>query len=390
MTQSGSKLARGYTRIMFKAFQIDAKADVPIVRQIQDHLRNEINSGEAVPGEKLPSMREIASHLGVSLGIVKQALNTLVAEGYLSAAPRRGVFIAKPRGLVREIALVLPLIEHEQMIQVIHGVRKALRGSGYHLVIHSADADYTDEINVLGQLDLTTVAGVLVYPPRLLEHAKALTQLGQRGVPCVQVVMALDPEGTNAVVVDGVEMGRMGFDHLLSRGHRHIGFVDATADAPTNTEIRDGAAMALTRAGLSFSQLATTSVAGGVLDSEAPWAMGEEAANRLMKEHPELTAIIGVDPHVTLGIYRAVKASGKQIGQDMSILGLGGDLPAFAMLEPSLTVVDGGIEDISSRAVRRLQRIIKGQDTRVYSIFIPPSLVIRNSVGDRATESRRG
>lgn len=365
---------------MLNGLKINGKSTRPIVQQIQHHLRKSIDGGQLESNTKLPSMRSLATELGVSFGIVKQAINTLTAEGYLISSARRGVFVAQPQTRVKEIALVLPQVDHEQMLQVIKGVRTGLRGSGYHLAIHAADADYADEINVLARLDLKSVAGVIIHPPRLMEHAEGLVDLAKKGVPCIQVVVALDQQHMSAVVIDGTQMGIMAFTHVLEKGHRKIGFLDVSADAPTHQETRDGIAMALAQYRMKPDALHRLELGGGDLSSDAPWALSEAVAKKLLAEHPELTAIIGADPHVTLGVVRAAKAAGKTLGRDLSVLGMGGDLQTFAMLEPGVSVVDVGVEATGIRAAQRLCQMIERQDSRVFSVYMPPELIDRESV----------
>ena len=55
-------------------------------------IRKDIERGAIAPGEKLPSKRNLAQHLGVSLITVEGAYAQLVAEGYLCAEPRRGYY----------------------------------------------------------------------------------------------------------------------------------------------------------------------------------------------------------------------------------------------------------------------------------------------------------
>ncbi len=55
-------------------------------------IRRDIERGVIVPGEKLPSKRSFARHLGVSLITVEGAYAQLVAEGYLRSEPRRGYY----------------------------------------------------------------------------------------------------------------------------------------------------------------------------------------------------------------------------------------------------------------------------------------------------------
>jgi GntR family transcriptional regulator/MocR family aminotransferase len=60
----------------------------PLHVQIEHQLRDAIRSGRLPPGAPLPSSRTLARDLGISRGVVVEAYDQLIAEGYLSA--RRG------------------------------------------------------------------------------------------------------------------------------------------------------------------------------------------------------------------------------------------------------------------------------------------------------------
>ncbi|HZA82447.1 MAG TPA: winged helix-turn-helix domain-containing protein, partial [Actinomycetes bacterium] len=57
----------------------------PLRRQVERELRGAIRSGRLQAGTALPSTRVLASQLGVSRGVVVEAYDQLVAEGYLLA-----------------------------------------------------------------------------------------------------------------------------------------------------------------------------------------------------------------------------------------------------------------------------------------------------------------
>lgn len=57
-------------------------------------IRDDILSGDIGPGERLPSKRRLAEHLGVGLVTVESAYSQLVAEGYVLSRERRGYFAA--------------------------------------------------------------------------------------------------------------------------------------------------------------------------------------------------------------------------------------------------------------------------------------------------------
>lgn len=67
----------------------------PIFRQIINQLRTAITTGELESGEKLPSIREMAVELKVSVITVKRAYSELEAEGMLTTRPGLGSFVAE-------------------------------------------------------------------------------------------------------------------------------------------------------------------------------------------------------------------------------------------------------------------------------------------------------
>jgi GntR family transcriptional regulator len=76
----------------------------PAYAQIVEQLGDGIASGRLAPGDKLPTERELAAELGVSRMTVRQALNSLTANGFLvrTTGRRGGTFVARPK-LVRDL-----------------------------------------------------------------------------------------------------------------------------------------------------------------------------------------------------------------------------------------------------------------------------------------------
>jgi GntR family transcriptional regulator / MocR family aminotransferase len=66
---------------------VDRANGEPLRSQIERGLREAIRSGRLRAGERLPSTRELARHLGVSRGLVVDCFDQLHAEGYLSSHP---------------------------------------------------------------------------------------------------------------------------------------------------------------------------------------------------------------------------------------------------------------------------------------------------------------
>ncbi|MGV9303639.1 MocR-like pyridoxine biosynthesis transcription factor PdxR [Nonomuraea sp. NPDC004354] len=65
-----------------------------ISAQIAGHLRESIRQGRLEPGTRLPASRELAADLGLSRGVVVEAYEQLVAEGFLLARVGAGTVVA--------------------------------------------------------------------------------------------------------------------------------------------------------------------------------------------------------------------------------------------------------------------------------------------------------
>ena len=66
----------------------------PLYDQLYRDIVSRIRSGVLEEGERLPSKRALAEHLGVSLTTVEKAYGILTAEGYLESLPRSGFRVA--------------------------------------------------------------------------------------------------------------------------------------------------------------------------------------------------------------------------------------------------------------------------------------------------------
>lgn len=67
-------------------------SETPLYRQLYNYIKTEIESGSIKGGERLPSKRELASHLKISVVTVETAYSQLIAEGYIYSKAGSGFF----------------------------------------------------------------------------------------------------------------------------------------------------------------------------------------------------------------------------------------------------------------------------------------------------------
>jgi GntR family transcriptional regulator len=93
---------------------LDRSSFVPLYYQLQELLKERIESGGWNPGDRLPSESELARRYGVSRVVVRQALAILQDDGQILRVQGRGTFVAEPKldaragGLARLLATPRP------------------------------------------------------------------------------------------------------------------------------------------------------------------------------------------------------------------------------------------------------------------------------------------
>ena len=78
-------------------------SDLPIYEQIKEQVKTRILSGELSENEMLPSLRQLAKDLKISVLTTTRAYNELEEEGFITSRQGKGFFVM-PRGsdLLRE------------------------------------------------------------------------------------------------------------------------------------------------------------------------------------------------------------------------------------------------------------------------------------------------
>ena len=73
----------------------------PIYEQIKDNYRKLIASGAMAPGEKLPSVRELASQLAINPNTIQRAYRELEGDGFIYTIPGKGCFVGSEQEVDR-------------------------------------------------------------------------------------------------------------------------------------------------------------------------------------------------------------------------------------------------------------------------------------------------
>jgi len=74
---------------------LDYRDNRPIYQQVKDGLRKLMVMGVLLPGDKLPSVRNLATELAINPNTIARAYTELEQEGYIVSATGKGSFVAE-------------------------------------------------------------------------------------------------------------------------------------------------------------------------------------------------------------------------------------------------------------------------------------------------------
>ena len=108
-------------------FKLDLKSGVPFHRQIVDQIRYGIASGWLLPGEQLPTVRDLAVQLEVNPNTVRKAYSDLELLGILNTEQGTGTFVGDQQVEIGEVE------KHRMLEQICDEL--VARGHQYNLTL---------------------------------------------------------------------------------------------------------------------------------------------------------------------------------------------------------------------------------------------------------------
>ena len=93
---------------------IKNSSTLPIYEQIEEQIKSQILAGKVTEDEQLPSIRQLARDLKISVITTTRVYNDLVSEGFIVSVAGKGYFVA-PRN--NELLRERMLCEMEEAIE---------------------------------------------------------------------------------------------------------------------------------------------------------------------------------------------------------------------------------------------------------------------------------
>jgi DNA-binding LacI/PurR family transcriptional regulator len=248
--------------------------------------------------------------------------------------------------------------------QVIVGASAALERTDLHLVLSLATPGHGHR-RLQTFLQTRGADGVMLVSMRGLDPLIDIAE--QAGLPTVFMGLPLHGTPSYYVDVDNAGGSRAATEHLLRSGRRRIAMITGPVDTAVGRERSRGFAEALTLAGLE--PVATEP--GDFLETS-----GAEAMRALLRERPDLDAVVAANDNMAAGALRVLREAGRAVPGDVAVVGFD-DAPIAGQTDPELTTVHQPVQGLGRAAARMLIELLDGSEPE--SFILPTRMVVRGS-----------
>ena len=336
------------------------------------------------------SVKDVAARSGVSFQTTSKVLN---GGGSVSEATRARIIRAasdlgyvpnlQARSLVmqrtRTIGLITGDFSDPGLSRCLAGAEQEARRQGYGLMLTSVEPEGSGTEYALPAMMERRVDGILLAAPQM-EEDSALSHVLDRTLPVVSLNhIAGDPVTT--VCPDDEQAGYLATRHLVELGHRVIGALTGLRGHRLTQSREAGYRRALEESGLETSDSL-------VEEAGAEVAGGLAVLPRLLERRPDVTAIFCQHDLVAVGALAALRATGRRLPEECSVVGCDG-LDSAAYTTPPLTTVRVPFYEIGAEAMRLLLKLVDGGRPRTTMVVLPVHLITRGSTAPASSAPGR-
>jgi LacI family transcriptional regulator len=310
-------------------------------------------SPRAQPG--VPTIADVAQEAGYSPMTVSRVIN---GEKNVRDATRKAIedAIAKlnysPNLAARslagaeqiKIAMLYGNPSAAYLSRLLVGTLEQARKSHVQLVIEQFDSE-EDIPDAFREVMESGVDGIVLSPP-LSDYPKVLELIAASGVACVVVANWVPPGDMSVVYIDDMEAAATMTRHIISLGHKRIGFVVGDPAQKASWQRLKGFELAMNEAGLTIDPAC-------VVQGQFTYRSGLDAAEQLFKLEKPPTAIFASNDDMAAAAITV--AHRRQLDVPMAVTICGFDDTDFALsIWPELTTIHQPIADMSRTAVEIL------------------------------------
>lgn len=271
------------------------------------------------------------------------------------------------------IAILVKGTQNILFADLVEQVQSLLRDSGRDAAVYYLDEDANEVAYAIQLCRERKPLGIFFLGGDLEYFQSAFAKIT---IPCMlltNTARTLNFDNLSSLTTDDEQAAFEAIEYLMSKGHRKIGVLGGNQSSSQISYRRlQGCQRAFESRGLAFD------VECCVERSRYSMADAYEATQRLLKRYPELTAVFAMSDVIAIGAIRALCDLGKQVPEDISVMGYDGLSIAHYSI-PRLTTIRQDTHRLAEQGVDILLRNIERTNCPVHAI-VPFQMVTGESV----------
>jgi DNA-binding LacI/PurR family transcriptional regulator len=342
--------------------------------------------------KKPVTLADIAARAAVTPMTVSRVMN---GTGYVHVETRERVMRVVremnyrrnglARGLKRQctetVGMVIGDIANPFAAELSRGVREVLDQRGYSLFICVSEHTAKEDVRAFDSLADHRADGIIVATRASKSGNERLAELVDSGVPVSLIGRDFRHPHADLVMADNLKGGYEATRHLISLGHKCIGFIGISLVQGLRLKRFQGYVEALKEHDLSVEE---DLIVGGRNGSDqmpgySTEEMGYDGMMKLLELKQRPTAVFARNDYTAMGALNAIKRAGLRIPEDIAVVGYD-DIPLASHTSPTLTTVRQPTREQGKTAAEfLLQRIIGERDRPREEKTFDCELVVRES-----------
>lgn len=302
---------------------------------------------------------------GVNKETAAEILKTARELGYITEAgiTKIKLVIYRERGVI--------VGDNPFFSLVVDGFEKACRKAGYEMVLLNLDRRAEDYEKQVESLFRDESAAIVLFGSELTDEEAVIFKRAK--APILILDYWNHDMSFNGVFINNADAARMAGEYLIQKGHTEIGYLRGEYRIKAFGSRAVGLQIALQKHKLRLKPEYVVTL---------PVTMEEAYQEMLhyLKRKPALpTAFFADNDNLALGAMQALKESGYDIPEDVSIIGFD-DLPFCEIAVPRLTSLRVPKQEMGRLAVREIIEMIQGKKPTKTKIQICTEFMERDSV----------
>lgn len=285
---------------------------------------------------KLPTIKEIAKQLNVSVSTVSRALHDHPGIGLrtrmrvqklaqeLHYEPNQAAIFFKQRKTFT-IGVVLPNLKEEFFSEAINGIEETASQNKYSVLISQSRDDIDRERQIITTFKNNRVDGIIVSLSKQTNSYDHFTALKNYNIPVVFFDRVPTLPDFNKVYSNMNSGTREAIEFLIEKGHRRIGVLNGPEQMKSSRERTETYKQALIKRRLKIDM-------GLVVSTDLTRESTHKAMQVLLGQRPRPTAILAMSDYIALDAMQYARQQKLKINKDICFVSYA-NLPITSYLE---------------------------------------------------------